>query len=201
MSKVLDYKVWDNLDSRHSYKSQPWGRSLGSSNGKFEGFDFELGWPEAILVHGADKEDRVRIITNGITVCSAVAIGFANAENNKSALFMNHAQPWCHEFLGLSIRDAIKIAHETGYTPTFTSMIGAGDGVNTKDFDTLERNVRQSLSQDGLEPSVSMYVPTEKLIEWEAQTEWPVPKSHTWQLDLEAGKFSVALNSDFTIGQ
>lgn len=200
MSKGLEYKVWDDLGSRYSYISEAWGRSLGSSNGNFEGFDFELGWPEAILVQGIDREDKVRIITNGIKICSAVAIGFANSENNKSSMFMNHALPWCHEYLGTSIRDAIIIAHESGYVPTFASMVGAGDGVNTKDFDNLERNVRASLSQDGIEPSVSMYVPPDRLKEWEVQTEWPVPKNHTWQLDFESDNFSVALNSAYIIG-
>jgi len=79
-------------------------------------------WPDAKLVLDIPENRNFSLITRGLVVCSGIAIGFK--KGNEAGLYLSHTNPHMAKTATEELDNAVGMAEDNGYSPTFGAIIG-----------------------------------------------------------------------------
>lgn len=83
-----------------------------------------VDFPESQLVTDIAPDIHFQMLTTGLAVCSAVAIGFTNRDESSMAMYMSHTTPSLIPIATANILSAVGIAEREGYTARYCATIG-----------------------------------------------------------------------------
>jgi hypothetical protein len=83
-----------------------------------------VDFPQSQLVVDIPEHTSFTMMTTGLIVCSAVAIGFARTRTDSYGVFMSHTTPALIQNATANILHAVSTAELEGYEPVFQATIG-----------------------------------------------------------------------------